>query len=225
MDQLGPRVVDLSHPLDDATPVYPGDPPVRLTPARRLERDGYRVLHVHLGSHSGTHLDAPSHVVEDGATVDGLALDLLVVPAVLVDLRDLGPREPVGWERLAAYARPGRAVLLHTGWSRHWGTPAYAEHPYLSADAAQRLADAGVRTVGIDAPSIDATSINPTSIDPTGGDGLAAHRALLGAGGVVVENLTGLAAVDHPAPVLSVLPLALRGGDGSPVRAVALLPR
>jgi hypothetical protein len=78
-----------------------------------------------------------------------------------------------------------------------------------------------VRTVGIDAPSIDP---RPATAPPTGGDGLAAHRALLGAGGVVVENLTGLAAVDHPAPVLSVLPLALRGGDGSPVRAVALLP-
>ncbi len=91
---------------------------MRLSPARSLGRDGYRALHVHLGSHSGTHVDAPSHVVEDGATVGELPLDLLLTPAVLVDLRDLGPREVVEWDRLAAYARPGRAVVLHTGWSR-----------------------------------------------------------------------------------------------------------
>ena len=187
---------------------------MRLSAARSLERDGYRVSHLHLGSHSGTHVDAPSHVVEDGLAVDELPLHLLVGPAVVVDLRDLGPREAVGWQRLAAYARPGRMLVLHTGWSRFWASVRYDEHPYLAADAAKALVAAGVRTVGIDAPSID----------ETGGPGLPAHEALLGAGGVVVENLTDLAAVDHPEPVLSVLPLPLRGCDGSPVRAVALLP-
>ncbi len=207
------RVVDLSHPLDERTQVYPGDPAVRLSPARSLERDGYRVSHLHLGSHSGTHLDAPSHVLEDGATVDALPLDLLVGPAVLVDLRDLGPREPVEWERLAAHARPGRMLVLHTGWSREWGSVAYEDHPYLSAEAAWELVDAGVAVVGIDA----------LSIDETGGEAFPAHEALLAAGVVVVENLTNLAALDHPEPVLSLLPLPLRGSDGSPVRAVALL--
>jgi kynurenine formamidase len=187
---------------------------VRVSPARSLERDGYRVSHLHLGSHSGTHVDAPSHLVVDGVTVDELPMHLLVGPAVVVDLRDLGPREPIGWERLAAYARPGRMLVLHTGWDRLWGSPRYEDHPYLGAEAASGLVTAGVRTVGIDA----------LSVDETGGVAFPAHEALLGAGGVVVENLTNLAAVDHPEPVLSVLPLPLRGGDGSPVRAVALLP-
>ena len=208
------RVVDLSHPLDDRTHVHPGDPAVRLSPARSLERDGYRVQHLHLGTHSGTHVDAPAHVVEDGVGVDALPLHLLVGPAVVVDLRDLGPREPVGWERLEAYARPGRMLVLHTGWDRFWGSVRYEDHPYLDAEAAWELVTVGVRTVGIDA----------LSIDETGGEALPAHEALLGAGGVVVENLTNLAAVDHPEPLLSVLPLPLRGSDGSPVRAVALLP-
>ena len=208
------RVVDLSHPLDDRTHAYPGDPAVRLSPARSLERDGYRVQHVQLGSHSGTHVDAPAHVVADGAGVDELPMHLLVGPAVVVDLRDLGPREPVGWARLAAYARPDRMLVLHTGWDRCWGSARYEDHPYLDAQAARQLVAVGVRTVGIDA----------LSIDETGGAALPAHGALLGAGGVVVENLTNLAAVDHPEPVLSVLPLPLRGSDGSPVRAVALLP-
>ena len=208
------RVVDLSHPLDDRTQVYPGDPAVRLSPARSLERDGYRVSHLHLGSHSGTHVDAPSHVVEDGATVDELPLHLLTGPAVVVDLRDLGPREPIGWERLAAYARPGRMLVLHTGWDGFWGSVRYEDHPYLDGEAAWQLVAAGVRTVGIDALSLDETQ----------GEDFPAHAALLSAGGVVVENLTNLAAIDHPEPTLSVLPLRLRGCDGSPVRAVALLP-
>ena len=208
------RVVDLSHPLDDRTQVYPGDPAVRLSPARSLERDGYRVSHLHLGSHSGTHVDAPSHVVEDGATVDELPLHLLTGPAVVVDVRDLGPREPIGWERLAAYARPGRMLVLHTGWDGFWGSVRYEDHPYLDGEAAWELVAAGVRTVGIDALSLDETQ----------GEDFPAHAALLSAGGVVVENLTNLAAIDHPEPTLSVLPLPLRGCDGSPVRAVALLP-
>lgn len=208
------RVVDLSHPLDDRTQVYPGDPPVRLRAARSLERDGYRVSELHLGSHSGTHLDAPSHLVPDGATVDELPLHLLVGPAVVVDVRDLGPREPVGWERLTAHARPGRTLVLHTGWDRFWGSARYEDHPYLDGEAARELVAAGVRAVGTDA----------LSVDETGGADLPAHAALLTAGGVVVENLTNLQAVDHPEPLLSVLPLPLRGCDGSPVRAVALLP-
>jgi kynurenine formamidase len=208
------RVVDLSHPLDERTQVYPGDPTVRRSPARSLERDGYRVSHLHLGSHSGTHVDAPSHVVEDGATVDELPLHLLVGPAVLVDLRDLGPREPIGWERLATHVRPGRMLVLHTGWDRFWGSVRYEDHPYLDGEAAWELVAAGVRTVGIDALSLDETQ----------GEDVPAHAALLTAGGVVVENLTNLAAVDHPEPLLSLLPLPLRGCDGSPVRAVALLP-
>lgn len=187
---------------------------MRLRPARSLERDGYRVLHLSLGSHSGTHVDAPCHLAEPGAGVDELPLQLLVGPAVIVDLRDLGPREPVGWERLEAYARPGHMLVLHTGWDRFWGSVRYEDHPYLDAEAASELVSVGVRTVGTDA----------LSIDETGGAGLPAHHALLSCGGVVVENLTNLAAVDHPEPVLSVLPLPLVGGDGSPVRAVALLP-
>jgi kynurenine formamidase len=129
-------------------------------------------------------------------------------------VRDLGPREPVGWERLAAYARSGRTLVLHTGWDRFWGSVRYEDHPYLDGEAAWELVAAGVRTVGIDA----------LSLDETHGEDFPAHAALLSAGGVVVENLTNLAAVDHPEPTLSVLPLPLRGCDGSPVRAVALLP-
>ena len=213
------RVVDLSVPLDDDTPVWPGDPPVRLTPAATIARDGYNLLAVHLGSQSGTHCDAPFHFDPDGARIDELDLRLFTGPGVLLDLRGLPARHPIGVRDLTAVDRlaPGSIVVLHTGWSAHRGTPHYADHPYLAADGCRALLDRGVRTVGLDTPNVDET---PDDTHP-GGD-WPCHRMIAAAGGVVVENLTNLASVDFPDPFLSVLPLRLTGADGAPVRAVAL---
>jgi kynurenine formamidase len=213
------RVVDLSVPLDDATPVWPGDPPVRLAPAATILRDGYNLLAVHLGSQSGTHCDAPYHFDPDGPRIDELDLRLFTGPGVIVDLRGLPARHPIGVADLGPVdgLGPGTIVVLHTGWSAHRGTPRYADHPYLGADACRVLLDRGVRTVGLDTPNVDET---PDATRP-GGD-YPCHRLIAAAGGVVVENLTNLAAVDFPEPFLSVLPLRLTGADGAPVRAVAL---
>lgn len=217
------RLVDLSHPVDDRTPVYPGDPFVRLRPAATLARDGYNVLHLSMGSHSGTHVDAPYHFLDDGARIDEVPLELCHGPAVVADVRGAGERGRIGWRELAPYADalgPGRILLLRTGWSEHWGSERYAAHPFLTGDAAERLVATGLRTVGIDAFSVDETvqSGRPAA-------GFPAHSALLGAGGVLVENLTDLAALEGEREiVLSVLPLRLAGADGSPVRAVAVLP-
>lgn len=214
------RIVDLSHAVDDGTPVYPGDPVVRITPATTIPEHGYNVLHVRMGSQSGTHVDAPYHFLEDGARIDELPLDLFLGPAVIADLRGRAPRTPIGWEDLAPWAGllgPGRILVLHTGWDRHWGTDAYFAHPFLSGEAAERLVATGVRTVGLDALSLD-----ETVLEGEADGGFAAHDAVLGAGGVIVENLRNLAAVTAAEPLLSVLPLRLTGADGAPVRAVAL---
>jgi kynurenine formamidase len=213
------RAVDLSVPLDDATPVYPGDPPVRLTPAATIARDGYNLLAVHLGSQSGTHCDAPYHFRDDGPRIDELDLRLFAGPGVLVDVRGLPDRHPIGVADLKPLDRvgPGTIVVLHTGWSAHLGTPRAVDHPYLGADACRALLDRGVRTIGLDTPNIDET---PDATHPD--SGWPCHRMIAAVGGVVVENLTNLAAVDFPDPFLSVLPLRLTGADGAPVRAVAL---
>lgn len=214
------RVVDLSHPVDTGMPVYPGDPPVRLRPAATLQDHGYDVLHVEMGSHSGTHVDAPSHFIADGAGIDELPLELFLGPASVIDVRGKAAREPISWADLApreAELAPGRIVVLHTGWDDQWGTDAYVDHPFLTGDAARRLVAAGVRTLAVDTLSPDETVPGGS-----GAGGFAVHEVVLGAGGVIVENLRGLAEVTWPDPVLSVLPLRLAGGDGAPVRAVAL---
>jgi kynurenine formamidase len=214
------RIVDLSHPVDDDTPVYPGDPVARFTPAATLAEDGYNVLHVRMGSQTGTHVDAPYHFLDDGARIDELPLELFLGPAVIADVRGKPPHGRIEWADLAPCADrlgPGRILVLQTGWDVHWGTDAYFDHPFLTGDAAARVVAAGVRTVALDALSLDETV-------PGGqpADGFAAHLAVLGAGGVIVENLRGLDAVRDPDPLLSVLPLRFAGADGAPVRAVAL---
>jgi kynurenine formamidase len=214
------RVVDLSVPLDDQTPVYPGDPPVRLSPAATVAHDGYTLLDVHMGSQSGTHCDAPYHFDSDGARIDELDLRLFVGPGVVVDVRGLADRAAIDAGHLAPYLDslgPTTLVVLHTGWSAHLRTPRYADHPFLGADGCRALLDRGVRTIGLDTPNIDET---PDSTHPEGD--WPCHRMIAAAGGVIVENLTNLAAVDFADPFLSVLPLRLTGADGAPARAVAL---
>jgi kynurenine formamidase len=208
------RAVDLSVPLDAGTVVYPGDPPVRVAPAATIDRDGYNLLAVHLGSQSGTHCDAPYHFHAGGVRSDELDLRLFAGPGVLVDVRGRPDRHPIGVADLGPLdgVGPGTLVVLHTGWSAHYGTPRYDDHPFLAADACRALLDRGVRTIGLDTPNIDAPADTR----------FPCHHLIAAAGGVIVENLTNLAAVDFPDPFLSVLPLRLTGADGAPVRAVAL---
>ncbi|NUW37992.1 cyclase family protein [Nonomuraea sp. SMC257] len=218
------ELVDLSVPIATGMPVYPGDPEVAVGPALTAARDGVNVLALHLGSQSGTHVDAPFHIDDALPTLDELPLERFAGPAVVVDARGREPRSAIGAEAFAAVPAGGvpPIVLVATGWSAHWGTGAYAAHPYLTEEAARLLVDRGVRTVGIDA----------LSVDPSGQAGPAedfpAHRVLCGAHAVIAENLTGLdrvlAAQAAGRPVEAwLLPLRLPGADGAPVRAVARL--
>ncbi|WP_030232214.1 cyclase family protein [Streptomyces sp. NRRL S-350] len=249
---MAATLVDLTHQVTTAMPVYPGDPAVLLEPALTTATAGVNVLALHLGSQSGTHVDAPYHVDVTWPTLDGLPLERFTGPAVVADLRGAAPRAAVTPELLApaleraADSGEGTVLLLATGWARHWGTDAYLAHPSLTREAAEAIVAAGVRTVGVDALSVDPTP-DPGPGDPTVAalladltdehdqgtadePSLAAHRVLLGApgGGVIAENLTDLrallAAQDAGRPVeVSLFPLRLVAADGAPVRAVARL--
>ena len=178
------------------------------------EADGYRVTDLRFGSHAGTHVDAPAHTEPDGRTLDSYPVSAFAFDAVRVDCRDLDARDPILADRV-----PGAAadcVVFRTGWDRHWGTDRYRDHPYLTEAAAARCRDRGVG-VGVDAFGPDPTPTAAASDEP---DGTPAHDVLLSADLPIVENLCGLDGL--PARFrLYAFPLRLRGGDGSPVRAVA----
>ncbi|MFD0347955.1 cyclase family protein [Kitasatospora aburaviensis] len=157
---MAATLVDLTHQVTTAMPVYPGDPAVLLEPALTTATAGVNVLALHLGSQSGTHVDAPYHVDVTWPTLDGLPLERFTGPAVVADLRGLEPRAELTPELLAPAlerAGAGTVLLLATGWARHWGTDAYLAHPSLTAEAAEAIVAAGVRTVGVDALSVDPT--------------------------------------------------------------------
>lgn len=235
--------IDLSRPLSTGMPVVPGDPEVRIGPALTLDRDGVGVSRLALGSHSGSHVDAPAHLVAGGRTVDRLGLDELCGPALVVGLAPGpgggGAAAPVTAERLRPLLEgrdlPPR-VLLHTGTTAAASDPIY---PHLGADAARWLWDRGVRLLGVDTPSPDPPPTDRPG-DGTGagsvGDseaaGLPVHRIFLGGDGILVESLTGLDAFAPAIPsggpaadwtagiTVGIHPLPLRGVDGAPARVV-----
>jgi kynurenine formamidase len=214
------RVVDLSLAIDAATQVYPGDPQVQFAPAATIQADGFNLLNVQMGSQSGTNCDAPYHFLDRGARIDELDLALFTGPGVLIDVRGKPARAAIDAEDVAPYldrVGPGTIALFHTGWSEHYGTDSYFDHPFVGADAARALLDRGVLTFCLDTLNVDET---PDADHP--GAGFPVHLLIAEAGGVVVENLTALEQIDFADPLITVFPLRLTGADGAPTRAVAI---
>lgn len=209
------RIIDLTHPLRSGDAVYPGDPTFETRLHDSLDESGYRLTELRLGTHQGTHVDAPSHYLQNGATVEQLALETLVGPAVVIDVPGgTGALiEPADLQPFAgAIAERGR-VLLRSGWSKHYGSERFFEkHPGLTPEAARWLVGQGVKLVGLDVPS------------PSYADCQAVHEILLAATQAVVI-VEALAAMDQlPREfTLAVLPLKLEGLDGSPARVIAMV--
>lgn len=205
--------LDLTHPLRTGLPVFPGDPLVRVRPCCTHARDGFQVSALDLGTHSGTHMDAPLHFIPGGRSLDTYPPERFFGRGWVVDACGAAPGAPIGpavLEPLRGRLDGAGMVLFHTGWDRYWGQDAYYRHPYLTADLARALVSLGVRLVGVD-------TLNP---DATGGEAYPVHRMLLGADLLIVENLTGLAPLAGQAAEFCMVPLKVAEGDGAPIRAL-----
>ncbi|GAA5023332.1 cyclase family protein [Kitasatospora paranensis] len=216
------QAIDLSHPVRHGMVTYPGlpGPEIGHHLTRRASRDHYTpgtefaIGHISMVSNTGTYLDSPFHRYEDGTDVAGLPLDRFTdLDGVVV--RTLGTHgRAIDRELLLPYDVTGRAVLLHTGWDRHWGTEQYGSgHPYLTAAAAEWLVGQRAALVGIDSLNVDDTE-----------DGTRpAHTALLAAGIPVVEHLCGLEQLPLQGFRFHAAPPAVEGMGTFPVRALAVL--
>lgn len=206
-------IYDITLTITPTLPVWPGDPPVRLTQPSHLERgDICTITRLDMGAHTGTHLDAPAHFIRGGATAESLSLDVLIGPALVVDARGRGHVTANVLETLVI--PPGvQRLLLHTDNSAIWqrGEMAFVEQfTAITADGAQWLVDHGIRLVGIDYLSVG-------SFD----DGIPTHQILLDAGVIAVEGLN-LSAIEPGDYQLICLPIKLGGSDGAPCRAVLI---
>jgi arylformamidase len=203
-----PRIHDITVPLAAGMSTYPGDPPFVLESVQRLSDSPYELSRLALSTHTGTHVDAPRHFIPGGASVDQLPLEILLGKARVVELL---VRETVGRVDLEALdLRDDLRVLLKTRMSGQLLRPGYhQDHVHLSEDAALYLAQAGIKLVGIDY----------LSVDRFGSTDFPAHRALLGAGVIVLEGLD-LSEVEPGEYEMACLPLRIAGGDGAPARVV-----
>ena len=197
--------LDISTPVRDGMPVYPGDPPVRVERVLDMGHgDQATVTALAMSAHAGTHIDAPAHAMPGGGGVEGVALDALVGPAHVVDMRGADAIDAVAL-RAAPLPDACRRVLLRTGHGQPYPP---LEGAGLTEDAAHELVRREIALVGIDTMSI-----------APGPDPMPVHRVLLRAGIVVVEGLD-LRRAAPGAHQLLCLPLLVPGADGAPARAL-----
>ena len=209
-----PHLIDLSHPIVPDMPQWPGDgQPLEISRLSRHGPDSHMSSALRFGCHVGTHIDAPLHFLDGAPSVDTMPLERFCGPALVVRCPDGDKPGALGPELLDGHDLAGiDFVLFATGLARHWGTPRYyAGWSYLSPALARRLADAGLKGVGLDTPSLD----------PFGGQ--EAHDICAPAGLINIENLADLSGVPDRGWELMVFPLRLHGTEASPVRAVARL--
>ncbi|MBW3603679.1 MAG: cyclase family protein [Actinobacteria bacterium] len=222
MERTSRRLVDLSHPIAEGMVTYPGLPGPELsdhlTRAEAEARYGagvtFHIGRISMVANTGTYVDSPFHRYAEGADLAGLQLDRLVdLDGVVIDRSGSGWRDVVV-DDLAAADVSGRAVLIRTGWDRHWGSDAYGtDAPFVSRAAAQWLVDQRVALVGID-------SVN---IDDTADLSRPAHSLLLGANTPVVEHLRGLEQLPRDGFRFHAAPAPIQRFGTFPVRAYAVI--
>ena len=212
-------LIDLSHTIEHGLETYPGLPApiicdfLTREASRRLYAAGteFHIGRIDMVANTGTYLDSPFHRFADGRDVSELALEQLAdLDAVVV--RATGPGRAIDRHAFDGIDVKGRAVLVHTGWDRHWTTAAYFEgHPFLTEDAALSLAERGAVLVGIDSLNIDDTSDLRRPV----------HTALLGANIPIAEHLCGLAAMPARGARFFAVPVKVKSFGTFPVRAFA----
>ena len=215
---MASRLVDLSHTVSHGMITYPGIPGPELTDhlSRADSRERYapgtefQIGRISMVANTGTYLDTPFHRFPDGPDLAAIPLEAVAgVPGVVIAAT--GPA--IGTDALAGLDLGGTAVLLRTGWDRHWGSDTYGAggHPHLTPEAVDLLVEQGPTLVGIDSVNIDDTATGERPV----------HTGLLGAGIYVLEHLRGLAQLDGPNFEVFAVPVKVAGLGTFPVRAFA----
>jgi arylformamidase len=212
-----PAIIDLSHSIHETISVYPGSDLPVLKNTAVLEQNGYREKELVLSTHHGTHIDCPFHLLHEGFHTGNASIDRFFGKGFVMDCRVFPPSDRITTDQLHTLEPVLGSIdflLLLTGMDRYWESPAYiGKYPVLASEAAEYLTHFQLKGVGIDA----------ISIDPVGDIELAVHRILLSENIILIENLTGLENLLHKSFLFSCLPLRIEEGDGSPVRACAII--
>ncbi len=219
---MSKRFIDLTFPIHGGMTTFPvpWHPFVEISILGRHGIENRETRKLVLGTHTGTHLDAPRHFVTKGQTVDALPLEVLVGPAMVLDFSSATAGQEIGIEDIERPLGPEKPerIILRFDWDRHWGKMEYySNHPFLSQKAARWLVEQKVKMVTMDTPMPD----NPKhgrGNDPDSPN----HKIFLENKVIIVEYLCNLKALTKKTVELIVLPLKIQDGDGSPVRCIAI---
>lgn len=213
------KIVDLSYSMESSMPYYSDDPSFSLTTFSFIEDNGYKVSKISLGSHSGTHVDAPLHMDNAGISVDKLDLALFFGEAYFVDVSHKKENEAISFGdfHLEKNFSPNTIVVFYTNWDKWAEQEKFFNHPYLEKEVLDYYLDLGIKTFAIDTLNFD------SPIDHE----LKGHHLLAQKGGVMVENLKGVDKIimdkEKGKWFLALFPLKIVNGDASPCRAVGIL--
>lgn len=207
------RVIDLSHIIKTNMTTYTKDEKPEIYNIATIEKDGFNEKNLNIYTHTGTHIDAPSHMINKGKTIDEFNINEFIGIAIIIDIssiKEVTLKEIMKYEDKIINCD---FVILKTGYEKYWGSKEYFNnYPSLTEDAAKWLCDFNLKGIGIDAISIDKFD----SID------FEIHNIILSRGKLIIENLTNLDSVNREEFTLVATPLKIEDGDGSPVRAVAI---
>lgn len=206
------KMIDLTLPINNKMSG------VSITPAKTLSVDGWNATSLNLYSHCGTHMDAPMHFGVNNQTIDKLPVERLITEAWVVDLTTIKPKEEILISHLDSIAynfKPGQSIILHTGWSKKLGTPAYRNQlPRVSEELANWLGEKQVNILGVEPPSVaDVNTIDEVT---------KIHHILMKNDIIIVEGLYNLEQITQQKITLIAFPLKIEGGDGAPARIIAL---
>ena len=206
------RIVDLTLPINNEMAG------VNISQAKTIEKEGWNATTLQLYSHCGTHMDAPCHFVSGAATIDQQDLSVVVGDAIVVNLAPASPKQLFRVEDFVSITdqiTPGCRLLLRTDWHKRYGTAEYRnELPRISIELAHWLVERQVGLIGVEPPSVaDVNNIEEVT---------RVHQVLFRGKVVIVEGLVNLDQLTQPIVKFAALPLKVVGGDGTPVRAIAM---
>ena len=210
-------IIDLSHTLTSDTPVYPGEPQPQIEQVCDYDTHGCKTTSLRFNSHTGTHVDCPAHFYNSGFTCDNADLSHFYGTATVIDCSSKKEGETITMEDIVLKTTKIKTldfVLVHTGWSEKWNDKSYfGNFPVLSYEVCAWLTEVGIKGIGLDT----------ISLDPINASEFSSHKLVLRKGLIIIENLCKLNQLINKQFTFSCFPLKIIKGDGSPVRAVAIM--
>jgi len=227
------QVVDLTQPLRPTIPIWPGDPPFEIQAWASYAQDGYFINRISIGEHSGTHWGTPNTFIEGATSADAVPVRNLIVPAVVIDIRNAAAQNPDyrlsmadvrAWEQVNGKIPAGSLVILYTGWQSKWNNPT----AFLNQDSQGVLHFPGFDTNTVQTlitrRKIVGLGTDTHGADPGNDENYGASSAMYAANGTILECLGGLDQVPPVGATVVIGGLPIQGGSGSPARVFAFLP-